>query len=341
MEKKIIILVVIVIIAFIVFFLGILSTRNEKYNNNLRKNNYDVDVVYTWVESVDEEREKYKQLLGLQEKDGNLNPNRYIDNQELKYSLRGIDMHMPWVRNVIIVVKDGQKPNYLNFENPKIRLVRHSEFIPKKYLPVFNSITIEHFLYRIPNLSERYIYFNDDIMVIKNMEKENFFSADGKPKINFHKDNNPTFSKFQNVYSHEQTRTYNNQLAKKIFRVHFALKQPHTPSPSFIPWDKELDELLQSQSFFNMTKFRENKNLMKNNLLQTFFYYTKGAETVQWNEAYIEYNKSSMVDVVNYSTIFNPDTMFLCVNAVSEENKHEYEELMMMCLFPRKSQYEF
>lgn len=321
-----------IIIFLVVFvFIFIIFTK-EKFIEN-----FEVDVVYTWVDNVDEERERYKKLFRLEERkeDQNLDSNRFLDNQELKYSLRSIDMYMPWVRKIFIVVKDGQMPSFINFTNPKIKLVNHSEFIPKKYLPTFNSITIEHFLYRIPNLAERYIYFNDDLMILKKVEKSYFFSANGNPKINFQKEYERYLKKIQNSYSFPQLRFNNMYQAKKIFHTNFDIKQPHTPSPSFIPWEREYDEILQSQPSFNITKFRENRNFSKNNLLQTYFYFTKGAEQVRWEEFYLELTKKNKDKHI--SIPFRKK--FLCVNNVCEDCTENFLTLMRQ-LYPKKSQYE-
>ena len=54
----------------------------------------------------------------------NTRRNRFADNDELRYSLRSLERFAPWIRNVIIVT-NGQIPNWLNVEHPQIRLVQH------------------------------------------------------------------------------------------------------------------------------------------------------------------------------------------------------------------------
>ena len=53
-------------------------------------------------------------------------------------------------------------------------------FIPQKYLPTFNSHPIEWNFHRIKNLSEHFVYFNDDIFLLQPIEPTDFF-RDGKP----------------------------------------------------------------------------------------------------------------------------------------------------------------
>lgn len=50
----------------------------------------------------------------------------------------------------------------------------HREIIDHDYLPTFNSHVIEANLHKIPNLSEHFIYFNDDVFVAKPLQKAIF-----------------------------------------------------------------------------------------------------------------------------------------------------------------------
>ena len=101
---------------------------------------------------------KHDAFCGNLSRDAELNgKNRYANNDELKYSLRSIAMYAPWVRKVFIVT-DNQVPAWLDTSNPKVRIVDHAEIMPAESLPCFNSSLIEHFLYKIPGLSEHFLY---------------------------------------------------------------------------------------------------------------------------------------------------------------------------------------
>ncbi len=52
----------------------------------------------------------------------------------------------------------------------KLIIITHKDIIPEIYLPTFNSLCIELYLYNIPNLSNNFIYFNDDMIVLDNYE---------------------------------------------------------------------------------------------------------------------------------------------------------------------------
>ncbi|MDO5702497.1 MAG: stealth conserved region 3 domain-containing protein, partial [Lachnospiraceae bacterium] len=55
---------------------------------------------------------------------------------------------------------------------------------PEEYLPTYNSNTIELNFHRIPDLSERFVLFNDDMFLLKNVSAEDFFSG-GLPRDEF------------------------------------------------------------------------------------------------------------------------------------------------------------
>lgn len=98
---------------------------------------------------------------------------RYYDFGTLRYVLRGISEHMKFIDRVFLIVSNiEQVPDYVN---DNVIIITHDMFIPEQYLPTFNSHTIEMFLWNIPDLSEEFIYFNDDMVPINHLEKEDFF----------------------------------------------------------------------------------------------------------------------------------------------------------------------
>ena len=70
----------------------------------------------------------------------------------------------------------GHIPQFLKTNHSKIRILRHEDYIPKQYLPTFNSNTIEMNYHRIRDLSENFIIFNDDTFPLQPIE-ETYFSG--------------------------------------------------------------------------------------------------------------------------------------------------------------------
>lgn len=105
---------------------------------------------------------------------------RFRDYGFLKYWFRGIEQFAPWVRKIHFVTT-GQVPEWLDVDNPRIHLVRHEDFIPQEFLPTFNSVVIERYMYRIEGLAEHFVYFNDDFYIINHISVDRFF-LNGLPR---------------------------------------------------------------------------------------------------------------------------------------------------------------
>ena len=129
-----------------------------------------IDVVITWVDGNDKawqaEKEKYLPLRS--------DKVRYRNWDNVQYIFRGIEKFMPWV-NCVHFVTWGHLPKWMNTNYEKLHVVNHKDFIPKEYLPTFNSNAIELNLHRIPGLSENFINFNDDMFVIAPTKPNDFF----------------------------------------------------------------------------------------------------------------------------------------------------------------------
>ena len=90
------------------------------------------------------------------------------------YWFRGVEKFAPWVNKVHFVTY-GHIPSWLNVNCPKLNVVNHKDFIPEEYLPCFNSSALEIHFHRLKNLSEKFVYFNDDMFLIDRVEPEDFF----------------------------------------------------------------------------------------------------------------------------------------------------------------------
>ena len=139
--------------------------------------NEKIDIVITWVDGNDaawqKEKQKYTSI-------GDDRDSRYRDYGLLHYWFRGIESCAPWVNNIFFVTW-GHIPAWLNANHPKLKIVKHSDYIPTEYLPTYNSNAIEMNFHRIDELSENFVYFNDDMFLLHPIRKEAFFEK-GRPK---------------------------------------------------------------------------------------------------------------------------------------------------------------
>ncbi|WP_176440840.1 stealth conserved region 3 domain-containing protein [Oceanicola sp. 22II-s10i] len=122
-----------------------------------------IDVVYTWV---DDTFDGYAETLAKYvDKPADTNPNRTRDNLDmLRYSLRSLSM-MPELGHVHILSCRPQVPRWLNTEAPGITVHHHDAVMDAELLPTFNSFAIVSHLHLLPGLSDRFVYFEDDMLI--------------------------------------------------------------------------------------------------------------------------------------------------------------------------------
>ncbi|MFU8861072.1 MAG: stealth family protein [Cyclonatronaceae bacterium] len=147
-----------------------------------------IDAVITWVNGNDPEhlskRRKYALTGGEHnrwEVPTGRDDTRFTDNGELEYCIHSIREFAPWIRRIHLVT-DNQIPPFLTPELRRelnVQIVDHRQiFAGFKYaLPTFNTRTIETALWRIPNLADHFIYFNDDFILTGHVDPSDFFSA--------------------------------------------------------------------------------------------------------------------------------------------------------------------
>jgi hypothetical protein len=150
-----------------------------------------IDVVITWVNGND---------IGFQKKVHNTlggqcsstvpgaHHTRFATINEIKYCVLSIFTFAPFVRNIFIVTSE-QDPNLyddIKTHFPErvasIKIVDHKEVFRgyESYLPTFNSRSIESMLWRIDGLSDNFVYFNDDVFLIRSISPDDWF-VNGQP----------------------------------------------------------------------------------------------------------------------------------------------------------------
>lgn len=146
--------------------------------------NMPVDVVITWVDGRDRAHQdklaKYIDPI-VGQRSAAASPTRFNECGELTYCVLSILQFAPWVRTIFIVTDDQIPPVFNKLQDKagtvQLKRIDHRELFKgyEQNLPTFNSITIESMLWRIPGLSERFIYFNDDCLLVRPVQCEDFF----------------------------------------------------------------------------------------------------------------------------------------------------------------------
>ena len=140
-----------------------------------------IDIVYLWVDGNDPAWRRKRRAAaaslgqGLHQAmgaHGNVE-GRFRDNGELRYSLRALDRFFP-AHGHVYLVTDAQTPAWLQ-PSDRLTVIDHSSLIPSASLPTFDSGHIESYIHRIPNLSERFFYLNDDVFFGSPVKLDDWF----------------------------------------------------------------------------------------------------------------------------------------------------------------------
>jgi len=78
----------------------------------------------------------------------------------------------------VFIVTDQQKPAWLK-NTEMVTFVDHRDLISPHHLPIFDSANIESYIHHIPDLSEYYFYFNDDVFFGKSVNIDDWFFDGG------------------------------------------------------------------------------------------------------------------------------------------------------------------
>lgn len=216
------------------------------------KKDFPVDLVYLWVDGDDpvwKKKKQYWQGMYTDLPESGTDISRFREFDELKYSLRSVEKNMPWI-NRIYIITDNQTPKWLKKKHPKITIVDHKDILPSQALPTFNSVALEAKLPFIPNLSEHFLYANDDYYVRVPLEKEFFFDNKCNPK----------------VYVKYKKQTYDTNLwlaqikrAHELVAAKYPLSYVITPSHNMQAYRKSyfLDAINEFNSEFDLTYYSQ------------------------------------------------------------------------------------
>lgn len=218
-----------------------------------------IDFVITWVDGADADWLKQKEQFSPISLGYGSKENRFRDWDNLHFWFRGVEAFSPWV-NRIFFITWGHLPSWLNVNHPKLRIIKHSDYIPSKYLPTFNSNTIELNIGNIEDLSENFVLFNDDTFLIQNVDESVFFADNcikdmmsfdiiqpggnkyGISYINLNNLNiiNEKYSKkalikknFSKIYNIKYGADVIRSILLSPWRVIPGFKNPHLPQPHF------------------------------------------------------------------------------------------------------------
>lgn len=291
-----------------------------------------MDAIITYVNGLDPLwQQDYRKAVG-----GSAMTKRYRDWGTLKYLLRGIEKHIPSVKNVYLLVsRESQIPEWA--DTSVLRPVLHRDIIPGQFLPTFNSTTIEMFLHLIPGLAEEFLYFNDDMFPVMDCPDTDFF-VDGKSAIGF------TRHLFAGGGYKRRVRNSDRQARKALGKAHglFFVRPQHTCSPMLRSESEKVYNFSKDKIFGVVSRLRTDYNF--NQYLFLDYLYFKG-KTVKGkiSNKHLSPAVYSPQQIASY--IDNPRRKMICINDVHlEEDEFErYRDAVLAAFqrhFSEKSRFE-
>jgi len=139
-----------------------------------------IDAVITWVDGSEP---NYQRKLKEHLSNNDTIKRQYLQANEINLCVASIVKYAPFIRKIFIVT-DKQSPNLDSVKHivskEKIEIVDHEEIFRDniEFLPTFNIRSIDALLFRIKDLSEKFIYFNDDMFLVKKTNPEDWFVGD-------------------------------------------------------------------------------------------------------------------------------------------------------------------
>ncbi|MBP5218085.1 MAG: hypothetical protein J6Z47_03950 [Bacteroidales bacterium] len=291
-----------------------------------------MDAVITYVDGSDPTwQREYSEAVG-----GEVLAKRYRDWGTLKYLLRGIERHIPSVENVFLLVSgESQVPAWVDKE--RVRVALHKDIIPARFLPTFNSTTIEMFIHRIPGLGEKFLYFNDDMFPVMDCSEEDFFVGD-KSAIGF------SHHLFAGGKYKKRVRNSDHQARKALgMRPGLTFVRPqHTCSPMFRSDNCKLYAFSEDTIFKVVSRLRTTENFNQYLYLDYLYYQgrtTKGKISNKHLSPAV-YSPESIA-----ASIEDPKTKLICINDVhmGDEEFERYREVILAAFerhFPERSRFE-
>jgi len=239
---------------------------------------FPIDAVYTWVDGEDPVWRE-RMLRARAEADGReyhplaQGDHRFVQRDELKYSLRSVAMYAPWIRHIYLVT-DGQCPDWLDRNHPKITLVDHKDiFDDHGVLPVFNSNAIISRLHHIPGLGEHYIYFNDDFFLGRPLTPNQFFTPQGMALVSPSRNRRPFGAAAASDEPHFNLSRNIRALIQQEFGVTISHAIKHTPYPQLRSVHEEMEARFADVYKATVSsRFRHHEDIVAD---QLFHYYAQ------------------------------------------------------------------
>ncbi|MHA7227300.1 stealth family protein [Glutamicibacter soli] len=310
---------------------------------------FSIDAVYTWVDGddpswINSKRRREAELSGTEYHEEANHEARFRSRDELKYSLRSLQMFAPWFRKIFIVTA-GQVPAWLDTSDPRIEIVDHKDIYPDgDYLPTFNSNSIISRLHHIPGLSEHYVYINDDVFFGRDLGPDRFFTPTGIAKVSPSTNRRPFGEATLLDEPHFNLTRNIRRLLKERFGVTVSRAIKHTPHPQLKSVHFEMESEFKNE--YEQTwasPFRDHRDIVADQLHHYYAQITGRAIPTRLRYHYINIlDDKYRLTMENTLRLRDRDTF--CINdapvAGATPIDDEFVTEFLESYFPVKSDFE-
>lgn len=283
-----------------------------------------VDVVYTWVNHLDPNW----QSLHLEALESGRLPQgqhasvndmaRFQNRDELKYSINSLRRYAPWIRNIFIVT-NCELPTWAANDRQIIGITHESIFPHIDDLPTFNAFAIEACLHRVPGLSEHFIYFNDDVFLLRPVKIEDFFPSENEVSVFVSRHDIPVHWS-ENLRPVEYSMLNVREILTQRFGFDPKKKLEHAPFPLLKSLMFEIEEEYSaSLADTRSHAFRYPTDLPLSTTLHAYYSLATGRGRIKKIPSrYIDIGDPFFVLLIlPYSSLMRNKYTFLCLNEVS------------------------
>ena len=294
----------------------------------------DIDMVFTYVNGYDPE---FIKLKNSYINDVNKRYNKDIRSKgldEIIYSVNSVIKFIPWIRKIFIVTNNQIPPiDKQLISSGKVIIIDQNTIVESKYLPTFNSDVIESYLHNIPDLSEIFLYNNDDMMHLNYIDKQDIYDF---------KDNNIRLKIRNNYFYNNKIDPPNKNYGEYFQRIQFTRNIFLKVDPKIRLINNHHTKFLRKSTM----KYIENRfitlldkirvNYLRGTGYIQYLFFLLNVDNIQHNNIIINYSNDVIEkhlgnkkgDKTLFNDVLEKRPKFVCFNSMNQSFKEIFPQVM-------------
>lgn len=281
--------------------------------------------------------------------------NRFQSWDNLQYVFKGIEKNAPYIDNIyLIVMCDSQVPEWVNKET--INIIYHKDFIPNDKLPCFSSTLIETYMTNIKDISEYFLYSNDDLFIVNRTCRKHWYT-NGLPNLDMCRftRNNDQFARnsirswkfatqeFSNVNHMYRTNHSINPMLKSVgIHLHDLYSKQINESASMFRSEKDFNQYIYTDYIYCLCNY-ELKSYIKTKYVSLFS--TKSLLNVNLNkyhvfcpndciknQKYFNNSKTKLLEILRKYINISQSKYELSKEEIEQKNRYSKRRTYRFCI---------